>query len=163
MKLNSRRVAGGLVALGLAGGLAGGGVALAATNDTTSPASTVSAVTTSDGHCGGMAGMFGQDSPMAAAASYLGLSRAALQQQMHGGESLADIAKAQGRSVAGLKDAMVAMMRKNLDANTALTAAQKSAILAQLNSRVDTMVAMTHSSGMDMDDMGAHMGGMMSR
>jgi cytochrome c553 len=168
MKLNRKRATLGLVALGLAGGLAGGGVALAAATDTTPAASTTSTSPVSAGYCGGMHGsMFGKNSPMSAVASYLGLSQAELRTQMHAGKSLADIAKAQGKSVSGLKDAMVTAMKTNLDANTALTAKQKAAIHAQMNSHLDAMLTMTHPPGMDMDVMGTHMGthrgGMMSR
>src|SRR6266496_5796473 len=115
MKLSRKSVALGLLALGLVGALAGGGVALAASSGIAAP--------TSNGHCYGMS--FGTNSPMAAAATYLGLSQTELRQQMQAGKSLADIAKAQGQSVAGLKDAMVAVMKASLAANTSLTAERK--------------------------------------
>jgi hypothetical protein len=160
MKLSRKNVTVGLVSLAVVGGLAGGGIALAAGND---PAPTLSSASTS-GHCGGMYGsMFGKNSPMAAVASYLGLSQADLHRQMDAGKSLADIAKAQGKSVSGLKNAMVTAMKRNLDANTRLSAKQKADILEEMQSHLDAMLTMTHSSGMDMDDMGSHMGGMMSR
>ena len=56
-----------------------------------------------------MAGVaFGENSPMAAAAAYLGLSRTVLQAQLQNGKALADVTAAQGKSVSGLEDAMVA-------------------------------------------------------
>ena len=50
--------------------------------------------------------------------------------QLQGGQSLADIAAAQGKSVSGLEDAMIAAMTSHLDANTTLTAEQKAALAA---------------------------------
>ena len=141
MKLNRKSVTLGLVTLGLVGGLAGAGAAWAATSPT--PA-TNSAATgpMGNGHCRGMTGsMFGENSPMAAAASYLGLSTTDLRTQMQSGKSLADIAKAQGKSVAGLKDAMVTAMKRNLDANTTLTAQQKADMLAEMKEHLDAMLA----------------------
>ncbi|MGZ6854908.1 MAG: hypothetical protein ACXVGC_12740, partial [Mycobacteriaceae bacterium] len=79
----------------------------------------------------------GQNSPVAGAASYLGLSQTDLHEQREAGKSLADIAKAQGKSVPGLEDAMVAAVKGNLDANTTLTADQKTAILTKVQSRID--------------------------
>ena len=115
-----------------------------------------------NGHCGAMTGsMFGENSPMAAAASYLGLSPTDLRKQMQSGTSLADIAKAQGKSVAGLKDAMVTAMKRNLDANTTLTAQQKADLLAEMQEHLDAMLTGTSMmSGGGMGSMGSHMGGM---
>ena len=94
-----------------------------------------------------MAGMaFGENSPMAAAADYLGLSPTDLQTQLHNGQSLADVAAAQGNSVSGLQDAMIAAMTANLDANTTLTAEQKAADLALMKSHLDVTMTATHSS-----------------
>jgi len=105
--------------------------------------------------------MFGKNSPMAAAASYLGLSPTDLRTQMQSGESLADIAKAQGKSVAGLKDAMVTAMKRTLDANTTLTAQQRADMLEEMEEHLDAMLAGTSMmSGGGMGSMGSHMGGM---
>jgi hypothetical protein len=161
MKLNRKRVTLGLVTLGLVAGLAGTGVALAAT----SPTPTTSSAGTApmgNGHCRAMTGsMFGKNSPMAAVASYLGLSPTDLREQMQSGKSLADIARAQGKSVAGLKDAMVSAMTRNLDVNTRLTAQQKADMLAEMKEHLDAMLARTSMmSGGGMGSMGSHMGGM---
>ncbi|WP_328690297.1 hypothetical protein OHA74_14110 [Streptomyces phaeochromogenes] len=163
MKLNRKDVTRGLVALGVAGALAGGvGIAQAATGTTgASPVS--STASASPTHmCGG--GMHdtavGEHAPMDAAAKYLGLSRTDLQSQMHAGKSLADIAKAQGKSVSGLKDAMVTAVKSDLDDNTTLTADQRKTLLAQAKSHIDMMVNTTHASGAGHGPMGMRMGGM---
>ncbi|HEY5295746.1 MAG TPA: hypothetical protein VIJ70_09770 [Gaiellaceae bacterium] len=50
-----------------------------------------------------------------AAATYLGLSDADLQTKLAAGQSLATVAAAQGRSIDGLKDALVTQFRSTLD------------------------------------------------
>jgi len=167
--LNRKSVTLGLAGLGLAGALAGGaGIAAAATGATTTTPTTASTVATPPYRDGGMSGMAsgmsgmasGVNSPITAAASYLGLSRTDLQTQLQAGKSLADVAQAQGKSVSGLEGAMVAAIKSNLDANTTLTADQKAAILAQVKSHIDTMVNTTHPSGAGIGSMGARMSGM---
>ena len=114
MKLNRKSVTLGLAGLAFAGALVGGtGIAVAATGTATVP-STVSSADPPYGHMGHMgdaddmgfmAGMaFGENSAMAAAAGYLGLSTTDLQTQLYSGQSLADVAAAQGNSVSGLQD-----------------------------------------------------------
>jgi hypothetical protein len=169
MKLNRKSVTWGIAGLALAALLVGGaGVALAATGTTSAVSSTVSSADPPYGHMGdmgdadgmeNMAGMaFGEDSPMAAAAAYLGLSRDDLLAQLHSGQSLAAVAAAQGKSVSGLEDAMMTAMTTTLDANTTLTAEAKAADLALMKSHLDAMVTATHSSGAGFGPMGAMMG-----
>jgi hypothetical protein len=84
-------------------------------------------------------GMFGG---LDAAATYLGLTEAQLRTQLESGKSLADVAKAQGKTAAGLIQALVAA-KKKLDAGVAagrLTQAQADAILSDLKSRVTDFV-----------------------
>ena len=79
----------------------------------------------------------------AAIATYLGLTAAELRTQLESGKTLADIAKAQGKTVAGLEDAIVADAKTHLDADVAagkLTAAQEATMLADLKSHVDDFV-----------------------
>ncbi len=161
MKLNRKRVTLGLATLGLVAGLAGTGAALAATSPTSTTSSAATALM-GNGHCGVTTGsMFGENSPMAAVASYLGLNQTDLRKQMQSGKSLADIAEAKGKSVAGLKDAMVTAMKRNLDANTTLTAQQKANMLAEMKEHLDAMLAGTSMmSGGGMGSMGTHMRGM---
>ncbi len=160
MKLTRKHVVGGLAAAGLmAGALTAGGVALASTSTAPTLAAAASATPSygpGTGNCGGMYGMWsGQQPVMAAAADYLGLSLTQLRTQLHAGKSLADIAKAQHKSVSGLKDAILAAMTSRINANTALTAQQKTAMINQVKSHLDTVINMD----MDMDHMpGAGMG-----
>lgn len=167
MKLNRKNMTAGIAALGLLGVLAGGaGVAVAATGSAGAPTPAPSA-----GACpyGGMPGMGlgthamakGENAPFTAAAAYLGLSQSDLRTQLQDGKSLADVAKAQSKSVSGLKDAMVAAMKKNLDANTTLTADQKNAMLDRMKSHLDTMVDTAHPAGAGMGPRGGRMHGMM--
>ncbi|GAA3500833.1 hypothetical protein GCM10019016_079400 [Streptomyces prasinosporus] len=162
MKLNRKDVTRGLVALGVAGALAGGvGIAQAATGTTGSPAASTASASPNRMCGGGMHGMgFGEHAPMDAAAKYLGLSRTDLQSQMHAGKSLADIAKAQGKSVSGLKDAMLAAVESELDDNTTLTAEQRKSKLVQAKSHIDSMVDNAHGTGAGHGPMGMRMGSM---
>lgn len=78
-----------------------------------------------------------------AVSSYLGLTSAEIRTQREAGKSLAQIATAQGKSVAGLKQAIYDAAKARLDKGVAagrITSAQQSAILAELNSRLDDIV-----------------------
>ena len=82
-------------------------------------------------------------SRLAAAASYLGLTQAELRQAMRGGQTLAELATAQGKTVDGLKEAMVADATEHLNAAVAdgrLTEEQKQRILENLPERIDALV-----------------------
>ena len=79
----------------------------------------------------------------AAAADYLGITEAKLRAGLESGDTLAEIAKANGKTAAGLEQALVAAAKADLDAKVAagqLTAAQRTSILADLESRVDDVV-----------------------
>jgi hypothetical protein len=83
---------------------------------------------------------------LAAVTDYLGITAAQLRTQLEAGKSLADVAKAQGKTVAGLQDAIVAAATKKLDAAVAagkLTAEQKAARLAELKADLDGIVNRT--------------------
>jgi hypothetical protein len=78
-----------------------------------------------------------------AAASYLGLTKAELRTKLASGQSLAAIAKAQGKTTDGLVSAMLADASKRLDDAVAagrLTSDQKEAILARLKTGLTAMV-----------------------
>ena len=97
-----------------------------------------------DGGRGG--GHFGLGHDDAAVAGYLGLSAAELRTQLEAGKSLADIAKAQGKSVDGLKAAIVAAAKTSLDqavADGKLTADQAKQMLDRITANVDDMVNRT--------------------
>jgi hypothetical protein len=165
MKPNRKRIVTGLVATGLAAAaLAGGGVALASTGTATPATSTPASPSCGpgSGHLGsmdGMGGMWsGQQPVMKAAADYLALTPTQLHTQPQSGNSLADIASAQGKSVPGLKNALLAAITSRINANTALTAQQRAAMISQAKDHLDTMINMNmpHSPG---TGMGSHMTG----
>lgn len=79
-----------------------------------------------------------------AAADYLGLTRAELGRRLMNGRSLAQVARAEGKSVAGLEDAIVAGAEQDFDRAVAdgdLTASQRDEMLARLRDHVDELVA----------------------
>jgi hypothetical protein len=79
----------------------------------------------------------------AAVAGYLGLTEDELRTQVESGKSLAQIATAQGKSVDGLKAAIVAEAKSHLDEAVAagkITAAQEKAMLDELTSHIDDLV-----------------------
>jgi len=78
-----------------------------------------------------------------AAASYLELTAAELREALHDGQTLAEVATAQGKTVDGLKEAMVADATERLNAAVAdgrLTEEQKQRILEELPARIDALV-----------------------
>ena len=79
-----------------------------------------------------------------AAASFLGVAEAELRTQLEAGTSLADVAAAEGKSVAGLKAALVKSVEQELgEAVTAgrLTDAQRAEALDRFRERLDDVVA----------------------
>jgi predicted DNA-binding protein (UPF0251 family) len=78
-----------------------------------------------------------------AAAEYLGVSEDALRSQLMSGKSLAEVAKAKGRSVSGLEQAMVAASKAQLEAAVKkgyLTAAQAKKFGDMLARHIDDLV-----------------------
>ena len=176
MKRNRKRLVTGLVATGfMAGALAGSGVALASTGATpaaATPAPAGPSYGPGAGYFAGMHDMYGmwcgQHPAMTAAADYLGLSLTQLQAQLQSGKSLAGIATAQGKTISGLKNALLAAMTSRINANTALTAQQKAAMISEAKDRLNAMInmdmGMPHSPragmGPHMNGTGSPMGGM---
>lgn len=81
--------------------------------------------------------------PLAAAASYLGLTAQQLVKELGGGKSLAQIATQRGKTTAGLKQAMIAGIKARLDQAVAakmLTSAQEQKLLSRLSTRVDSLI-----------------------
>jgi len=79
----------------------------------------------------------------AAIASYLGLTQAELRTQLQSGKSLAQIAAAQGKSVAGLKAAILADAKTHLDQavkDGKLTADQANERKSGLKDRITKLV-----------------------
>lgn len=78
-----------------------------------------------------------------AAATYLGLTEAKLRTELESGKTLAQVAKAQGKSVEGLIAALKADAKQKLDAAVKagrLTQAQETRMLADLNQRLGDFV-----------------------
>jgi len=78
-----------------------------------------------------------------AAASYLGLSESQLRSQLESGKTLAQVAKAQGKSVDGLVAALKADLKQHLDravADGRLTQGQENQILANADQRLTQLV-----------------------
>jgi hypothetical protein len=87
---------------------------------------------------------------LADAASYLGLTEAQLRTQLESGKTLAQIATAQGKTTAGLVDALYASEKKELDAAVTagrLTQAQEDSILAGLKAGLTDRVNGTFTPG----------------
>lgn len=100
------------------------------------------------GHGGGP-GFHGHGDVAGAAATYLGLTEAQLGAQLASGKSLADVAKAQGKSVAGLERAILSDAQSKLDqavADGRLTSDERDRILAGLKARIDALVSRTPSA-----------------
>jgi len=87
------------------------------------------------------------------AATFLGVSVADLQTALESGKSLADVAKAQGKSVDDLVTALLAPAKKNLDqavTDGKLTQAQETAILNKMTTGLTNLVNNTKPSDAQM-------------
>ena len=95
------------------------------------------------GHMGMGPGMGHDGGFLTAAADYLGLTQVELRTQLAAGKSLADVAKAESKSVDGLTQAIVKAETAKLDAAVKagrITSDQEKQILAQLEQRIGDMV-----------------------
>ena len=93
------------------------------------------------GFHGGPPFLFGEK--LSAAADYLGLTEAELRTKLNSGQTLAEIANAQGKSVDGLKQAILAEAKKKLDQlvqDGDLTQAEADAMYERLQSHVEDLV-----------------------
>jgi hypothetical protein len=172
--MNGKRMLAAAAAAGVvAGALTVGGVALASAGSAqaTGATATLAAADFPAGWCGfgGHMGdmMWGGQPVFTAAANYLGLSQTQLRDQLQAGKSLAAVATARGKSVSGLESAIAAAAAAQINASSRLTAAQKTALIAEMKSHLDAMVHATHSVGpgmrgadMPMRDTDAVPGGM---
>jgi hypothetical protein len=85
----------------------------------------------------------GIDDSLTAAAKYLGVSESDLRTQLNSGKSLADVAKAQSKDVAGLEQAILAADKADLDkavSDKKLTQSQADDIYNGLKNRIDDIV-----------------------
>jgi len=138
MNLTRKHALAGLAATGIvASALAGGGVAIAATGPTPTPTATAAA----PGWCHHP--MPSGHTAMNDVAGYLGLSQAQLVSQLQSGKSLADVAKAQGKSVPGLEDKILAAVTSRVNAIAGISAAQKAEAIAEVKSHLGVIVNAT--------------------
>jgi hypothetical protein len=80
---------------------------------------------------------------VSAASTYLGLSSDQIGQEVKSGKTLADVANAQGKSVAGLEQAVIGAAKTALDKSVAagdITATDEQHALDQLNAQLDDFV-----------------------
>jgi hypothetical protein len=80
---------------------------------------------------------------LSAAAGYLGLTVPQLLQKLSGGKTLADVAKAESKSVDGLKQAMIDSAQKTFDQavkDGRVTQAQAAEEMTELKSRIDGII-----------------------
>ena len=101
--------------------------------------------------------------PLAAAATYLGLTQAELRTELESGKTPAQIAKAQNKSVDGLKKALAAEMKTKLDAAVKagrLTEAQAAEMQARMAEHLDDLVNGIGGPGRHHDDGGHGWGGL---
>jgi hypothetical protein len=161
MNLYRKHALAGLAATGIvAGALAGGGVAVASTGPAPSPTPTATAPAPGQCGYGHMHRMWhGHHTVMTAIAGYLGLSEAQLRSQLESGKSLADVARAQGKPVAGLEKTILAAVTTQVNAATGLSAAQKAAAISRVQSHLGEIVNMTCPAGMSGHPTGSPMPG----
>jgi hypothetical protein len=82
-------------------------------------------------------------SPLAAASKVLGITEAELKTELEAGKSVADVAKAKNIDLATVKAALLVEAKAHIDAEVAAgkhTAAEGAAKLAEVTSRIDTML-----------------------
>jgi hypothetical protein len=83
------------------------------------------------------------------ASTYLGVSVSDLQTDLQGGQTLASVATAQGKTAAGLISALVAVAQTSLDAQVTagtITQAQENTILANVTTQLTNFVNNTKST-----------------
>ena len=96
-----------------------------------------------EGGFGGPGHHFFFGDKLGSGAEYLGLTEDELHEQLRDGKSLAEVAEAEGKSVDGLKQAILAGAKSGLDeavANERLTQEQADAIYERLESSIDDIV-----------------------
>ena len=143
MNLNRKRVLAGLAAAGMTvGTLAGGGVAVASTGSAHAPTATAPAC----GHMHEHGNWHGHSPVLKAVGGYLGLSDDKLRDQLESGKSLADIAKAQGKPLSGLKDTILGAVTKQINAATWINASQKAALITDVKGHLGDIVNATCTS-----------------
>jgi hypothetical protein len=158
MVFNRKRILAAMTSAGIAVGALGGGVAIASARPDYPPATATATGPSSvrpEGGCGDISKMWAGLHPVTkAAAGYLGLSQAQLRSALQSGKSLADVARAQGKSVSGLKSAMLGAITNWINASNQLSASQKAAAISEVKGHLDALVNLTCHSAMGMHDGG---------
>jgi hypothetical protein len=179
MKINRKTIAAGLTVGVLAGGAGGAIAATTSGSWTATPPSMTRSSATrgwdADGYGWGVGangwrgpgmrggwGASGSDTNIAdtrcgslarsgrrASQAYLGMSASQLDSRLQSGKTLAEIASSQGKSVAGLKRAIETAVTDSVNADSALSSSQKSSIIANLKSIVDSVVTGTWDGPVD--------------
>ena len=150
MMPNRNHILASMAAAGIAvGALAGGGVAFAsAASPAHSPVTTTATVRASawrgDG-CGAKGKMWTVPKPVA---DYLGLTQAKVGSELQSGKSLADVARAQGKPVSGLKSTILATATSQVNASSKLGPAQKAKVIDEVKSHLGAIVNATCKHGM---------------
>jgi len=154
MVLSRKRILASMTAAGIAvGAMAGGGAAFAsAASPARSPASVP--VSFQVGHGCGKGGTWSHHPVPKPVADYLGLSQAQVQSRLQSGKSLADVARAQGKPVSGLKSTILGDVTSRVNASSKLSPAQKAKVISQVKSHLDAIVNTTCRSGMHTHKMG---------
>jgi hypothetical protein len=96
------------------------------------------------GRFGPMGGLGFHAGPLNAAAQYLGLTDAQLDQELQSGKSLAQVASEHNKSVDGLKKAITDQLRAKLDAAVkakAVTSTEEQQMLTRLGANLDALIA----------------------
>jgi hypothetical protein len=155
MVLNRKRILTAIAAGLAAGALANGGLAFASAaspvRSLERPAATALASSRLDAGCGEMGKIWsGHDPVSRAIAGYLGLSQAQVRSEVESGKSLADVARAQGKPVSGLKGAILAATTKWVNASSKLSGSQKAEVISEVKSHLDVIVNTSCKSGMGM-------------
>ena len=117
-------------------------VAVAQATETTLPAETATSAAPAPTAVPSDAKM-DRPSPLATASKALGITEAELKTELKAGKSVADVAKAKNIDLATVKAALLAEMKAHIDAEVAAdkhTAAEGAAKLAEVTSRIDTML-----------------------
>lgn len=158
MVLNRKHMLAAMAAAGIAvGALAGGGVAFAsaaspAHSPVTAAATAPASVWRGDG-CSAK-GKWSHHPVPKPVADYLGLSQAQVGSELQSGKSLADVARAQGKPVSGLKNTILATVTSQVNASSKLSSAQKAKVISDVKSDLDAIVNMTCRHGMVSHKMG---------
>ncbi len=100
-------------------------------------------------------------SPLATVSKVLGITETELKTELEAGKSIADVAKAKNIDIAAVKAALLAEAKAHIDAEVAAgkhTAAEGATKLAEMTSRIDTMLTTAGLPARGPQGMGGHKG-----